>query len=555
MITLNRERKRIEWERADLHPMSRVLGAEAAMQRWAPPLSSVLKLAKRHGMLMDKAAQMELLAATEWRKHCRALQQKLGLAPRASGKVQTDDVTIPDKHAAKYFPHQRADLHYIYETKLPSYLLAHEPGVGKTLVAIRAAEHWRADRILVVTPNAAKDQWRDEVVRWRDRKLPIRIVEGTTKEQSHTITSMRTGWALTHWESLVHTRDALLEAPWDLVILDEAHNIQNRNAQRTETAFALEKTHGLALTAHPFSNAVDELWPILHFLYPALYRGFWRWAYQHINIVPKPFGGLDMTAPRRPKLLAWEVLPFTMRRAKKDVWKDLPTVVRLRRVVELTPRGRKEYEKLKHQFFVELRAHAGEKRILAIPSVLARLMRLRQYLIDPGILGAKEPSVKYREVLNVLDEWQKPVIVFTVFREAALRLQAFLQKHRKRVDVIVGGQQRRVKPIKKKFLRGQLDAVIIMVKVGGSALNFGKYGYYIDLDIPWNPRDMEQTEGRVDRPEEGTGKMVATTGLRIIVRDSFEERMEDKIVEKKVDFTRVFTINTIAEIFGDDTEE
>lgn len=103
--------------------------------------------------------------------------------------------------------------------------------------------------------------------------------------------------------------------------------------------------------------------------------------------------------------------------------------------------------------------------------------------------------------------------------------------------------------IKRNFLRGKYQAVIIMIQVGGTALNFGKYGYVIGLDFPWNPKDLEQPEGRVDRPEEGTGKMVPTTADWLCVKDSYEERMMQRILDKRTDFAKVFTVSGAKELF------
>ena len=86
------------------------------------------------------------------------------------------------------------------------------------------------------------------------------------------------------------------------------------------------------------------------------------------------------------------------------------------------------------------------------------------------------------------------------------------------------------------------DAVIIMIKVGGTSLNFGKYGTIIYLDHPWNHRDIEQTEGRVRRPEEGTGKLVPCTSYHIIVADSYEEHMLETRTGKRKDFAKVFPV-------------
>lgn len=544
MITLSRKRQMIRWEREDIRLMAKVIGSEHAVipvkkdYGWAPSLSSIIKLAHRKGVPMSNRALMELEAAEVIRQRAKKL-------------MSLEDALIPDRLAHKYFAHQRADLYAMYELNRPGYLLAHQPGVGKTLPAIRYTEFKEAERIAIITPNAAKDQWRDEIRRWRDRKLPIRILDGTVGEQEHTITSTKRGWVIGHFESLVHAREAWIDDPWDMIIVDEIQYVSSRNAQRTETLHAMKKAFALALGAHPYTNGVNELFPILKFLYPELYPSFWRWAHLQIQIDEGAFGGMDLSSPRRPKLLKWEIQPFMLRRTKKQVWKNLPKITRVRRTVQLSAKGRREYDKLRKQFFVELKAHKGKKNILAIPSVLARITRLRQYLIDPGILGAKEPSVKYPQVLDLVREMEgTPPVIFTMYRQAALRLQAYLAKRGLNVPVIVGGMQKKIGKIKRNFRKGKYDAVIILISVGSTALNFGKYGYVIHLDLPWNPRDYEQTEGRVDRPEEGTGKMVPTTSYRVIVKDSYEERMEEKNRGKHRDFSKVFTVENARELFA-----
>jgi SNF2 family DNA or RNA helicase len=338
-----------------------------------------------------------------------------------------------------------------------------------------------------------------------------------------------------------------------MAIMDEAQNMQNRNAQRTLTVHKLKARWRMAITAHPYANSVAELFPILKFLYPKLYPSFWRWAHMHIEIEEGAFGGMDLRTPRRPKLLMWEIAPFTIRHLWKDVWKNLPPLTRQYRTTALTLRGEKEYAKLKKQFFVELRAHEGERNILAIPSVLARITRLRQYLVDPGILGAREPSVKYPIVLELVQELEGfPPVIFTMWRDSAMRLKAYLEKRRLKVGLVVGGMRRKTNRVKRKFLEGQFDACIIMIKVGGTSLNFGKYGKIIYLDHPWNQRDVEQTEGRVRRPEEGTGKIVPATSYHIIVKNSYEERMYAQRQDKHKDFSKVFTVADARELFDED---
>lgn len=539
----------ITWEHEDVRLMAKILGSEFAVisskkdYGWAPPVMSILKLARKQGMILSPKAERALDRAEEHVRYVRSLKKK-------------EDAKIDDPHAKRYFKHQRADLAMLYDLELPGLLLASEAGVGKTLVATRYVERLRARRNMLIVPNNAKEQWAGEIERWSTRRLPITIIDGSAKHQISQIVGTQRGWVIGHWESLVHARKGWLKHPWDAAILDELQNIQNRNAQRTQTVHKIKADWRMALGAHPYANGVSELFSVLKFLYPKLYPSFWRWAQMHIDIEEGVFGGLDLRTPRRPNLLNWEIAPFTIRRLWKDVWKNLPPITRVRCTAHLPKKAEVEYKRIRKQFFAELEAHRGEKKILAIPSVLARITRMRQYLVDPQILGAKHPSVKYPIVYELIKELDgRPPVIFTMWRETAFRLKKYLEKKRLKIGVVVGGMgSKKVNRIKWKFLKGKYDAVIIMIKVGGTALNFGKYGTIIYLDHPWNQRDVEQTEGRVRRPEEGTGKIVPATSYHIIVAGSYEERMLETRTDKHVDFSKVFSVAEAIELDLEDLE-
>lgn len=543
MITMDDER--IRWEPEDVRVMAKIIGAEAAVisphERfgYAPPLMSILKLAHRKKALLSSIALQALDDAEALREDVREWKDR-------------EDGTIRDRDAKKYFKHQRADLARLYHfsKRIPAWLIASEAGVGKTLLGIRYPEHLDARRNMVIVGNAVKDQWAREIERWCTVRRPITIVQGTIAEQIAQIESVEEGWVIGHWESLVHARAGWLARPWDMAILDEIHKIQNRRAQRTLTVHRLQSRWRMAISAHPYANGVDELFPLLKFLYPDIYPGFWRWAHLHIQIDEGPFGSVDLKTPRRPSLLQWELEPFMIRHLWKDVWKNLPPVTRITRTASLTKKGAAEYKKLRRQFFVELDSHGKDKNILAIPSVLARITRLRQYLIDPGILGAKEPSVKYPVVRDLVEELRgQPPVIFTMWWQSARRLQKYLKAHHLTVPIIAGGMQKQIERIQRRFLRGRFDAIIILISVGGESLNLGKFGKVIYLDHPWTHKDVEQTEGRVRRPEEGTGIIVPTTSYHIIVKDSYEERMRLGRKSKHLDFSKVFTVAQAKELF------
>lgn len=514
-------RGRLRWDSSDQAAMTRILGPDAASKGQVAPIPSVLKLAERFGLSLSPRCAQLLERAREERRQLR------------SG---TSEVIYHSSLTSRLYAHQVEALTRMDARR--AYLLADEPGVGKTPAAIMWTEKHMTTRALILTLNSAKRQFLREIERWTVRGFPMTLVEGTLNEQREQV--KRDGWVVGHYESLVNAPDDLNARPWDVIVIDECQQIRNHRIQRSKNLFALDATYRLAMSGTPF-NYPDEFWSILHFLYPDVYTSYWTYFSLHVAATPRFFGGFDIHGTRRPKLLRWELEPFMIRRTKREVYPHLPPVTTITREIDLPRTYQREYDQLKTEMLAEIQTRYGDRKRIPIKNVLVRTTRLRQYLVDPGLIGGRA-SLKYPEIENIIRDLDGPPVIFTSFRQASLALRDFLE-HKKydRVGIIHGdvppGQRDR---IQRRFVRGKLDALIAVTSTGGTALNLGRYGYVVFLDLPWSRMDVEQAEGRVDRPEEGTGRTVPTTSYRIICRNTYEVNLLG-IVEKKGNmFDQVF---------------
>ena len=65
-------------------------------------------------------------------------------------------------------------------------------------------------------------------------------------------------------------RSAILQRKWDMVIVDEAHHLRNRNTQMWRFVSELQKQYILLLTATPVQNNLEELFNLVTLLEPGL---------------------------------------------------------------------------------------------------------------------------------------------------------------------------------------------------------------------------------------------------------------------------------------------
>lgn len=545
----------LKWSDADTLFMARLIGPDAATKRRMPFNASVVRMyAKKYGDLhLSRKVRGELHKADALRQERKRIE------------VRTDRLLLPDlnyhehpPHTSTGFAHQRACLQMMDQLQtqhhVNGWLLADDVGVGKTWQAIMWSRFIvKSRRTLVITKNIAKGQWLAEIERWDPENASrALVVEGSRVQQEKVIANRVARWCVAHWESLPFHGALYRRQRWDAIILDEAHMIANRDTQRTQVVHGMSADARMALTAHPWTNDVGELWSILAFLYPDVYTSYWRFFHQYVRASPKEFGGFDIEGVKRAKLLQWEMSPFLVRRMRTEVRESLPAITRTERTVTMPRSGVLEYERLKKDMFAELRAHKGEVT-LAILNDFVRLTRLRQYIVDPGLVGARAKPWKYEAILEIIDSANVPVVVFCEYREALVRFDAWLHTHWKkhcRVGHIRGRMKRQqVRRVQTDFLRGKYDVVCVSAKAGDTALNFGKYGVCVHLDLPWNTRGLEQREGRVDRPEEGTGLSVPTTSYFVTVAGTYEDRLKRRLNDRHAQFHSVFPTRELEDLF------
>jgi len=178
-------------------------------------------------------------------------------------------------------PHQ---LEAVYERMLPQtglrFLLAHDPGAGKTIMAGLLHKELKLrgvlDRVLILCPAPLTIQWQDEM---RTRFEETFEIVGSDLAKN---TMAGNAWerfpqviASIDFAKRPEVRDGILRAPWDLVVVDEAHKCsartygtEIRRTKRYELAEELSRQTDrlLLLTATPHQGDIDQFQHFLRLL-------------------------------------------------------------------------------------------------------------------------------------------------------------------------------------------------------------------------------------------------------------------------------------------------
>ena len=151
-----------------------------------------------------------------------------------------------------------------------SFLLADEPGLGKTAQSVLAASVAHAYPLLVVVPNVVKMNWAREVERWTPQRRAA-VIQGDGQDVDAFADIF-----IVNYEILDRHLSWLGEIGLRGMVVDEAHFIKNLSSQRSQNVLALasrirEQTPGgkpllMALTGTPLINDVEDFDAIWRFL-------------------------------------------------------------------------------------------------------------------------------------------------------------------------------------------------------------------------------------------------------------------------------------------------
>lgn len=439
-------------------------------------------------------------------------------------------------------------------------LLGDEMGLGKTLIALSTVEEYKlrngiqAGPVLIIAPASVKGSWLREIKRWLPEGTPVVVVDGKTPAKRHEQLSSgieQNAYVICNWEQLrvkkekrkrtIRRKDGstaertdtvtvpkeplFSTTEWLAVVADEVHRAKNRDAQQTQGLWLLKGQLMLGLTGTAVQNSPDELWSILAWLFPDDYheRGnahrpgalaywpFYMTFCDHYEL----YGRKMVVGVKNADQLRFRLKDRMVRRTAAVL--GLKGRKRFFYPVELLPYQRKLYDEATEKMWLQVQADAaaGDKtaqnvvqailsggNVLQIPNGAARMVRQRQILETPALIGGEDKSAILDDLEDKFgdskpDQW----IFFCAFKGTC---EIFRERLEKKFKINVGVYTGDVAPedrtkLEDDFQVGRIDAMIGTIdamREGITLTAAHEMGFVSRALVPaWN----EQAEAREDR--------------------------------------------------------
>ncbi|MHB8897244.1 MAG: DEAD/DEAH box helicase [Thermoguttaceae bacterium] len=464
----------------------------------------------------------------------------------------------------EHFPHQIETVRKVLRHFRGRVLLADEVGLGKTIEACLLLREYLlrglVKRVLILVPTPLVTQWHEELASKFDLEfcIPPRTRQADQAEY----------WAGTDrvLSSLSFAKGqrraaAVAAAPWDLVIVDEAHHCKNRTTRNWQLINGLKRRHLFLLTATPVQNNLLELYNLLTLLEPGHLKTETDFKRQYV----RRGNPRDPRNRHRLRTLLGEVM---VRNTRSLVQMDLPpryaqTLMAkahgdeeelYRRLDEYLRRrkalpeasadgGGDEVEEENGTVAAPLSAELpvlGRKQLSTLLSASGSHPRsLAESLekvagTDPEVAPIVElarsirRSAKDEKLLELLGQrGQDKVLVFANFRRTLEHLQRLLDEAGIAYVTFSGAESDRQKDEAVEAFR-QAVPVMLCSESGGEGRNLQFANTLINYDLPWNPMRIEQRVGRIHR----IGQTREVFIFNICAAGSLEARLLDLLTDK-----------------------
>lgn len=435
------------------------------------------------------------------------------------------DCPVPSALTATLRPYQEEGFRWLW--RLDEWgagaCLADDMGLGKTLQAL-AFMLSKAERgaSLVVAPKSVIPNWVEEVRRFAPTLHSVVLNDARDRAVEVAEAGPATLLLITYGV-LTTEAELLASKDWNVVCLDEAHQIKNRNTQVSQAAMSLVARSRLILTGTPLQNHVGELWNLMQFINPGLLG---RWSvFRDTYVTPE----LD---EEHREMLHEMTQPFILRRTKQEVLTDLPEKIERTHYVSLTDHEAEVYEEMRRLVATKFkkrksRAERAEAKELDL-KYFEELMKLRQASCDMHLIEQlwSEEGSKVTALMEILDALleveDNSVLVFSQFTSFLGIVRKELDK-RRIPHLYMDGQtaMKSRQDIVRQFQERKQRLFLSSLKAGGLGINLTAANYVILLDPWWNPAIESQATDRAHR----LGQQRCVSVIRMISQGTIEEKI------------------------------
>jgi SNF2 family DNA or RNA helicase len=459
-------------------------------------------------------------------------------------------------------PYQQSGFHWLQALDELGWggCLADDMGLGKTLQTISflqfLKEKYPGSTQLVVCPTSLIFNWENEIQKFCP-SLKFYIHHGLQREftekhfEDYDI-------VLTTYGVVRNDLEHLQNFLWQYIICDESQAIKNPDARVTKAIQQLRAVNRVILSGTPIQNNTSDLYAQFNFLNPGI-LGTREFFNREFAIPIDKLGSKEKTLHLKKM-----IHPFTLRRTKEQVAKDLPDKTTTVLWCTMEAEQRRMYNLYRDNYRSTLLKKIDEEGIgKSGMYMLEGLLRLRQICDHPALVEKNQidaPSVKIAELTREMQEnaGDHKFLVFSQFTEMLQLIKNQFEESGISYCYLDGSTSlpNRKAEVTRFTEDTSVKAFLISLKAGGVGLNLTVADYVYLVDPWWNPAAEQQAIDRAHR----IGQTRKVFAYKMICKDSVEEKilrlqekkkmLADDLIQEDAGFVKNLTREDVEFLFG-----
>ncbi|XP_039289361.1 ATP-dependent helicase brm isoform X2 [Nilaparvata lugens] len=439
-------------------------------------------------------------------------------------------------------------------------ILADEMGLGKTIQTIGLITYLMEKKkvngpFLIIVPLSTLSNWVLEFEKWSPSVVVVAYkgspaIRRTLQSQMR---STKFNVLLTTYEYVIKDKSVLAKLHWKYMIIDEGHRMKNHHCKLTQVLNThYTAPHRLLLTGTPLQNKLPELWALLNFLLPSIFKScstFEQW----FN-APFATTGEKVELNEEETILIIRRLhkvlrPFLLRRLKKEVESQLPDKVEYIVKCDMSGLQKVLYKHMQSKgVLLTDGSEKGKQGKGGAKALMNTIVQLRKLCNHPFMfqnieekycehVGSSSGTISgpdlYRvsgkfelldRILPKLKATNHRVLLFCQMTQLMTIMEDYLSWRGflyLRLDGTTKAEDRG--DLLKKFNNPESEYFIFLLstRAGGLGLNLQAADTVIIFDSDWNPHQDLQAQDRAHR----IGQQNEVRVLRLMTVNSVEERI------------------------------
>ena len=541
----------------------------------------------------------------------------IAIAAKIKDEVAKKNILAPYESSLIPLPHQILVLEKVMQSMQNRFLLADEVGMGKTietgLILKELKLRGEIKRTLVIVPKSSMMQWQSELKEHFNEVFHL-YDSGMITSMARTFSNINADEEFNFWtqhNQVIVSTDALkplekrqgwseervdeynkyrmgavLEADFDLVIIDEAHKMGGASSTVSRYILAQELCNSVAnvllLTATPHRGKADHFRRILQLLDPDAFVGeglpdideLEPYVIRTEKRLAVDYEGNKLFSERETNrfdvfldinkhqkqmdlysaVTSYVIKGFNSAKRTKNNATGLIMILFQRLVSSSTAailsamEGRLDRLRYGEDNNIDNYAnefdngvvdydqtvdfeniyHAAGEGFADEETLLCDLIEQAKECMQTEI-DAKADALlkKYKELQIEANDKDLKILIFTEFRTTQKMLFEFFKSNGYSCDVINGSQDLDTRQIALADFKNK-SQILIGTDAAGESLNMQFCHIIVNYDLPWNPMMIEQRIGRVDR----IGQKNIVKAYNMLTNNSVDLRVYEVIEEK-----------------------